>query len=237
MGILQLIANRNYITLNKDLIKLVGLEEAILLGELASEYDYWEKQDALEDGYFYTTIENVQNNTTLSDYQQRRILKKLQEVGLVDVKVRGIPAKRYIKINEEQVIELFDSQLLKNLISSSQKIKELDVKKLKGNNNINNKNNNKNKNKNKNNIIREKPKFIPPSLDEVREYCISRNNNVDAKTFFDYYEAGEWKDAKGNKVKNWKQKVITWEKRSNNNASSNNSGNPFMDIAREEGII
>lgn len=93
------------------------------------------------------------------------------------------------------------------------------------------------KKENTNNIIKRGTKFIPPSLDEVREYCISRNNNVDAKTFFDYYEAGEWKDAKGNKVKNWKQKVITWEKRSNNNASSNNSGNPFMDIAREEGII
>ena len=236
MGILQLIANRNYITLNKDLIKLVGLEEAILLGELASEYDYWEKQDALEDGYFYTTVENVQNNTTLSDYQQRKILKKLQEMDLVDVKVRGIPAKRYIKINEEQVIELFDSQLLKNLISSSQKIKELDVKKLKGNNNINNKNNNKNKNKN--NIVREKPKFVPPSLEEIQAYCIERKNNINAKTFYDYYEAGDWTDGRGNKIKNWKQKVITWEKHTNTRSTqSNTSGNPFMDIAREEGII
>ena len=236
MGILQLIANRNYITLNKDLIKLVGLEEAILLGELASEYDYWEKQDALEDGYFYTTVENVQNNTTLSDYQQRKILKKLQEMDLVDVKVRGIPAKRYIKINEEQVIELFDSQLLKNLISSSQKIKELDVKKLKGNNNINNKNNNKNKNKN--NIVMEKPKFVPPSLEEIQTYCIERKNNINAKTFYDYYEAGDWTDGRGNKIKNWKQKVITWEKHTNTrNTQGNTSGNPFMDIAREEGII
>lgn len=221
MGVLQLIANRNYIILNKDLIKIIGLEEAILLGELASEYDYWEKQNTLEDGYFYSTIENVQINTTLSDYQQRRVLKKLQELGLVDVQVRGIPAKRYIKISEEQVLKLFDIQFSKNLTSSSQKIKELDIKKLKGNNNKYN--NNKNNNKNNNNINRENKKFIPPTLEEIEAYCKERNNNVNPKTFYDYYVAGDWIDSKGNKMKNWKQKVITWEKQSNNKRNNTQS--------------
>ena len=31
------------------------------------------------------------------------------------------------------------------------------------------------------------------------------------KQFFDYYEVNNWIDNKGNKVKNWKQKIITWE--------------------------
>ena len=51
-----------------------------------------------------------------------------------------------------------------------------------------------------------------PTLEDIQEYCKSRHNNVDAQRFFDYYEASGWKDSKGNKVKNWKQKVITWEK-------------------------
>lgn len=54
-------------------------------------------------------------------------------------------------------------------------------------------------------------KFTPPSFDEVKAYCLERGNKVDAKSFFDYYEAGGWKDSKGNPVKNWKQKCITWE--------------------------
>lgn len=62
----------------------------------------------------------------------------------------------------------------------------------------------------KNNIY---SRFVKPTLAEIQEYCIKRNNNVDAKKFFDYYEASDWEDAKGNKVKNWKQKVITWEGR------------------------
>jgi uncharacterized protein YdaU (DUF1376 family) len=59
-----------------------------------------------------------------------------------------------------------------------------------------------------------KPKgFIAPSLQEVSNYCQERKNSVDPKKFFDYYVAGDWKDAKGNSVKNWKQKLLSWEGR------------------------
>ena len=54
-------------------------------------------------------------------------------------------------------------------------------------------------------------RFIPPTLEDVQAYCQERNNKVDPKRFFDYYEQGGWKDSKGNPVKNWKQKLITWE--------------------------
>lgn len=145
MTILNLISNNNFITLNKDLIKAIGLEEAILLGELASEYDYWKKQELLENGYFYSTIENIEEHTTLSEYKQRKALNSLKDQGLIDIKIKGLPAKRFIKINEEQVLEKLKINTLKNLRTSSEKIKELVPEKLKGNKNINNKNiNNKN---------------------------------------------------------------------------------------------
>ena len=55
-------------------------------------------------------------------------------------------------------------------------------------------------------------KFTPPTLEEIQAYCKERGNKVDAKAFFDYFTTGGWKDSKGNPVKNWKQKIITWEK-------------------------
>ena len=74
MGVLQLISSRNFIVVNKELLKAFGIDEAILLGELASEYDYWEKQEKINDGFFFSTIENVEENTTLSAHKQRKAL-------------------------------------------------------------------------------------------------------------------------------------------------------------------
>ena len=150
MGILQLISTSNFITVNKDLIKELGLEEAILLGELASEYDYWNNKNEIEDGYFYSTIENIEEKTTLTAYKQRKCLENLKNKGIIDIQIRGIPAKRYIKINEEKVIEIFNNKLLKNLTTGCKKISQLEVKKIKGNNNIINNNINKNIKKEKN---------------------------------------------------------------------------------------
>ena len=150
MGILQLISTSNFITVNKDLIKVLGLEEAILFGELASEYDYWNNKNEIEDGYFYSTIENIEEKTTLTAYKQRKCLENLKNKGIIDIQIRGIPAKRYIKINEEKVIEIFNNKLLKNLTTGCKKISQLEVKKLNGNNNIINNNINKNIKKEKN---------------------------------------------------------------------------------------
>jgi hypothetical protein len=59
-----------------------------------------------------------------------------------------------------------------------------------------------------------KEKFTPPTLEDIKDYCLNvRHNKVDYQKFYDYYSVGNWKDNKGNKIKNWKQKVITWEKK------------------------
>ena len=96
-------ASNNYGLYNKTLAKKIGLHESIFLGEIISEYDYWNRMHSLtDDGYFYSTVENVMESTTLSDYQQRSISKHLVELKILDVKVAGMPAKRYFRINEEQ---------------------------------------------------------------------------------------------------------------------------------------
>lgn len=56
-------------------------------------------------------------------------------------------------------------------------------------------------------------RFTPPTLDEVKAYCQERGNDVDPEKFFAYYTAGHWKDSKGDPVRNWKQKVLTWERK------------------------
>ena len=55
-------------------------------------------------------------------------------------------------------------------------------------------------------------RFIPPTLDEVKAYCIERNNNVDAEQFIDFYTSKGWKVGRES-MKDWKAAVRTWEKR------------------------
>ncbi|NIW50573.1 MAG: DUF4373 domain-containing protein [candidate division Zixibacteria bacterium] len=54
--------------------------------------------------------------------------------------------------------------------------------------------------------------FTPPTVDEVRQYCQERGNNVDPESFIAHYEANGWYRGK-TKIKDWKACVITWEKR------------------------
>jgi hypothetical protein len=55
-------------------------------------------------------------------------------------------------------------------------------------------------------------KFIPPTVDEVREYCDERMNRVDPEAFVDFYSAKGWMLGK-NKMKDWKAAVRTWERK------------------------
>ncbi len=64
--------------------------------------------------------------------------------------------------------------------------------------------------------------FVPPLVSEVGAYCYERNNNVDAQTFVDHYEANGWMRGK-NKIKDWKACVRTWEKNNENNQRNNQS--------------
>lgn len=62
--------------------------------------------------------------------------------------------------------------------------------------------------KNKNG--KEEKEFVPPSLEDVQKYVSEKGLSVKAEDFYNYFTEGKWIDSKGNKVKNWKQKILTW---------------------------
>lgn len=155
MKITNLLASSRYFIVNKDLIKALGADGAIMLGELINERDYWQGKGQLEDDWFFSTIENVENEIGYSEYKQRKIIKALEAKKVIQVKIKGLPARRYIKINEEQLLILLgiiteknagnvqenndknnsNDKNLKNSVPSSLKTQELCPKKLRGNNN------------------------------------------------------------------------------------------------------
>mgnify|MGYP002525351411 CR=1 FL=1 len=55
-------------------------------------------------------------------------------------------------------------------------------------------------------------RFQKPTLEEIREYCISRGNNVDPEQFLNFYESKGWVVGKS-PMRDWRAAVRTWEKR------------------------
>lgn len=64
-------------------------------------------------------------------------------------------------------------------------------------------------NKNVKNVKNEKNN-IPPPLEEVKKYCLERNNGVDYNKWFNFYSSKGWMVGR-NKMKDWKASVRTWE--------------------------
>lgn len=134
------------IILNKNLIKNVGMEAAAVYSELVSKYGYFKKRNQLtDDGCFFNTIEDLQKDTYLTEYLQRKAIKKLESFGLIKVELRGLPSKRYFKLNWDlNVLNIalgISEVTLKNLGSdiksfdiSTQKNLGSDTKKLQTNN-------------------------------------------------------------------------------------------------------
>ena len=182
----HLLSSSAFLVVNKQLAKVIGLKETILLADLISKEEYF-IANGMTDGWFFNTESNIEADTTLSPFQQRKCLKSLRKYGIIETKRKGIPAKQYFRINEQLVIKF-----LNNLSSS------------------------KSTTINKNKVITIHNKYFnKPKLSEVKDYCLERNNNIDAEAFIDFYESKGWYIGK-NKMKDWKAAVRTWEKKNYN---------------------
>ena len=179
----HLLSSTAFLVLNKELARQVGLNSAVLLADLISKEEYF-IANGMTDGWFFNTEANIEKDTTLTAFQQRKCLKNLKEKGLIETQRRGIPAKQYFKINEQLVIKFLNN------------LSEINLTTI---------------NKNKKITITNKY-FKKPNVDEVKDYCKERNNNIDAEAFIDFYESKDWKIGK-NKMKDWKAAVRTWERR------------------------
>lgn len=51
---------------------------------------------------------------------------------------------------------------------------------------------------------------VPPTLGEVRDYCLERKNSVNPETWLAHYEAVNWKIGT-KKMVNWQASIRTWE--------------------------
>lgn len=109
-AIFQVLNPNNTLTINRPLAHAIGLSEATVYAALIAKCSYYERTDKLDDGWFYSTVPDLEESTSLSEYQQKRCIANLVKVGLIESKNRGLPAKRSFRIIE-------NIKLLNNLIA------------------------------------------------------------------------------------------------------------------------
>jgi hypothetical protein len=99
MSILKLLSSDSYIAYNKQLAKEVGVDEAIVFGELCSICNIHAEE-------FYFEQHRIIDETCLTEYRIRNALKNLRDFGLVSVTKKGLPAKNYYSLNEKVLVEI-----------------------------------------------------------------------------------------------------------------------------------
>jgi len=99
-----------YWQVNKKVARKLGLEAAVLLGDLLSKYDYHEDRGELNkaDEFFYTR-EDMEKYTTLTRKMQEKGLRKLRNAKMIEQHTEGMPAKRMFKINFNEILEWMDT--------------------------------------------------------------------------------------------------------------------------------
>lgn len=82
-------------------------------------------------------------------------------------------------------------------------------------------------------LSRKTSKFVAPSVEEVKEYCRERNNDVDAERFISYYQSNGWMVGR-NHMKDWKATIRTWERRNKESGFSGKQTKPDVPYMQNE---
>ena len=164
----------------------------------------------IKKGSFITSYENLSIETGLSFQQTRTAINKLKLTN--ELTIKSTTKYTIISIKNWEEYQLDNKQNNKQITNKQQ----TNNKQITTTNNDNNDNNEKNI-------------FIRPTLEEVEQYCLDRNNNINAQYFISYYDAKGWMIGK-NKVKDWKACIRTWEIR---NKKENKDKNKLLEMLKE----
>lgn len=116
MDTIDYLAGDNYLTINRSLMMAIGLTESVLAAELASEARYYRKVGKLSDGWFYSTYENLEERVPFSVPTIRGGLARLEEMGLIESKLAGMPAKKYYRFCSYSQFEKILNHVSKDFI-------------------------------------------------------------------------------------------------------------------------
>ena len=102
--ILNLISQKNFITFNKVLAKKIGLEEALVLGQVCS------LSNLFNDKEFYFTYAEIEEETCLTEYAVKKAVQHLIELKILSMTRKGCPCRNWYSINEDMILSFLESR-------------------------------------------------------------------------------------------------------------------------------
>lgn len=95
----KIIGQGGFIMINKEIMKAVGFDSALLLSILADAEDLYGEE-------FSQTVDQLQHFSYgyLTKRKQSDAIKKLECAGLIQCKLKGVPPLRHFKINTDAVL-------------------------------------------------------------------------------------------------------------------------------------
>lgn len=117
-NILNLLSFDGFISVNKTLIRKLGLEEACVVGFLATMHDYHASKNS--DGWFFVKYDIADNDEDLDEYRRNTVkyqlglseekflkfIKRLENIDIIFTKKKGIPMRKFYKFNADVIRQL-----------------------------------------------------------------------------------------------------------------------------------
>ncbi len=97
---------------HKPILYIAGLSlvfKSTNAGIMLSQLLYWQGKSKLAGGWMYKTMDEMRLETGLSRNQQDTAIKNLKQLGILEVKLKQIPAKRHFRIDMQKLYELLPS--------------------------------------------------------------------------------------------------------------------------------
>ena len=99
--VFELLNHDNTISVNRRLAHALGLSEAVIYAALLAKHAWYEQHGKLSDGWFYSTVDDMEESTSLTKCQQSRCVKRLVSAGLIRCAAKGLPARRFFYIVDD----------------------------------------------------------------------------------------------------------------------------------------
>ncbi len=97
----------NWFKIHRAIIQELGIETAAVLHWLIKFHERVRKGKGYkwDDGWFFCTVEKMKGELILSADRQLRIIKRLVNKGFIEMKKKGLPARRHVRIDAKKFHE------------------------------------------------------------------------------------------------------------------------------------